>query len=171
MVRSAVLALVLASSLAAGCTTPHGLDREPLASSAEETAAVAAQVEKARAAGEWTLAWNQSVDMGASREALEDVAVQALEADARGADEMFAALLLKWGSLTPASRARVSEASRRAREAKDPVRAAEIEIAAAEDAPQYRAAWRIYAAAEAEDAHEVLEEIREARRKHARRPA
>jgi hypothetical protein len=167
--RAALPGLVVLAAWMAGCTSPRGLEGEPMALSAAERGAVEAQVQKARAEGEWTLAWNQSVDMGASREALEDVALGALAADERAAADMFEALFAKWGGLTPPARQRVDDLVRRAVEAGDPVRAAAIEIAAAEDAPAYQGAWRVYGAAPATSAPDVLERIRDARKKHAGR--
>ncbi|MHC5011680.1 MAG: hypothetical protein ACYTG6_12160 [Planctomycetota bacterium] len=157
-------ALVLSwTLLVASCSSPKGLDETPMSLSPDEAALVEEQVARAREAEEWTAAWNQAVDAGTDRSGLEAIALDALEADDGAAEDMLDALRRKWGGLTPAGRERVTALSRRAMGKKDYERAASIEVFAAEDAPAYAAAWRIYRETPPGDAEAVLEVIRSAR--------
>jgi len=158
--RLAVTALFLAL---AACAGVRGLDEDPLPLSTDERARVGRQVDKALEERRWTTAWNQAVDAGADRARLEGVALAALKDDDGAAEDMFEALLAKWGGLTPDARGRVTELVQQALRDRHWERAVEMELLTAEDAPAYAAAWALYDDAPPNKAEDVLQAITEAR--------
>jgi hypothetical protein len=84
---------------------------------------------------------------------------------------MLAELIGAFHGLSPEARARVGVESKKAVEAGKWTRAAEIELAAAEDAPAYKAAFAVYERTPVGDALAVLEKIERARKKLAPSPA
>ena len=145
------------------CASVRGLDGDPLPLSAAEKARVSKQVDNALETRKWDAAWNQAVDAGADRSRLETVALAALADDDGVAEDMFEALIGKWGGLTPAARGRVSELVEARIDKRDWDRAIELELLTAEDAPTYAAAWALYDRAPPNKAPDVLEAIGEAR--------
>ena len=71
------------------------------------------------------------------------------------------------GGLTPEGRARVKDLTAAAEARGDREEAVRLALDAAEDAPAYAAAWAVYQRTPAREAEDVLDDILEARRKHA----
>ena len=145
------------------CASLRGLDEDPLPLSAAEKARVGTKVDEAVVEREWDAAWNQAVDLGADRSRLEAVALAALADDDGVAQDMFEALIGKWGGLTPAGRGRVKTLVEASIDERDWDRAVEVELLTAEDAPTYAAAWAVYDRAPPQDAVSALAAIGEAR--------
>ena len=95
------LALLLALTLAAGCSGVDSLSADAPKLSDAERDDVRAQVEKAIEQQRFNLAWNQEVQAGADRERLERVAVEALRARSRHAPSMFTELRERHGASAP----------------------------------------------------------------------
>jgi hypothetical protein len=160
--------LLLVLAALAACAGPTALDTEPMTLSPSEAAAVRVRVEEARRAGDFGAAWNQAVELGGERTELETIALDALEANHPSAGDMLKALVGKYERLTPAGRERVTAMSADAVRRGRVRRAVDIEIQAAEDAPTYSGAWRLYREVPPNRAEAVLSAIRDARESHAR---
>lgn len=173
MVRDApfvarLAAVLLLVPLGTGaCSGLQTLDEKPADLSENERTAVRVQVDKAVADGTFGAAWDQEVHAGADRGRLEAIALAALEKHSRHAPDMFAALREKWGALTPAGRARISEWSETAQRNGEWGRALELELVTADDPPAYERAWGVYKRAPSLRATDLLEEIQDARAAHA----
>jgi hypothetical protein len=157
--------------LLAACSSPRALDEAPMDLSPEEGAAVMERVEQGIEQGSFVSAWNQAVDVGAGRETFERIALAALEERDAAAEEMLRAVRDKWGGLTPEGRQRVDRLSAEALRDGTVQRAVQIEILAADDAPAFSGAWRLYREVPQNRAPSVLEAIRDARKEHAEREA
>jgi len=136
-----------------------------------EVSAVRAKVDQAVKEGKFADAWNLEAAAGRDRLRLESIAVASLAADEGPYEKMFAELVGTYRGLSPEARERVGVESRKAIEAERWGRAAEIEIAAAEDAPAYKAAFGVYERTPAGDALDVLERIERARRRPPTAPS
>lgn len=160
-----LLALVLAPL---GCSGVRSLTdaREAAGPPLGETeqAMVRGQVEDALQEKRFAEAWNQEVELGASRERLESIAIAALEDDDGDAADMVAELRAKWGGLSEGARTRVEDLVReRMAEGRFEL-AAELAITAADDAPAYTHAFRVYEQTPARKAADVLRVIQDARK-------
>jgi hypothetical protein len=156
-----------ALALLAACSRIDPIDKPPPSALSEaERGAVRTQVAKAVETRRWKDAWNQEIRAGGDRRALEDVAVKALADDDSSAEDMLDELRRRHGGLSPEGRAAIRQASQDEEARKDWARAAEILVAAAEDAPQYGDAWGVYARTPPNKALDVLDVIQEARREH-----
>jgi hypothetical protein len=159
--------LVLLAALGAACSglDPIG-DKRP-ALPPDERGAVRAQVDRAIEQGVFNAAWNQEIAAGADRQRLERIATSALRARSRHAPSMFDLLRDRWGALGPDARAEVDAIVQEARDTGAWLRAAQAEIAAADDPPEYGKAWEVYRAAPAQIAPGLLEEVTDAREERA----
>ncbi len=169
--RSVIVVLCLALAVVApsvGCSGVASLSTtKSLVTSGDEVAAVRAKVDQAVIAGEYADAWDLEAASGKDRGRLETIALASLAADDGPYEKMFAELIGAFHGLSPEARTRVGAESKRAMEAKKWDRAAEIEIAAAEDAPAYKSAFGVYERTPPSDALSVLERIEKARKRHA----
>lgn len=139
--------------------------------SASEQEAVRAKIDRTLATDgqvAWAAAWDQEVQAGADRTRLARIAVGALQAQDSDAEEMFKALVRKWGALEPAQRGAVSVQVEAAIAKGDWERALELEIVTADDAPAYSRAWALYERAPARQGADLLAEIQAAREAHAK---
>ncbi len=163
------LGLPLVASMLVACSGPASLRtaRGPLVTDASEVAAVHAKVDEAVKAGEYADAWDLEAASGRDRARLEAIALASLAADDGPYEKMFAELVGAFHGLSPEARARVGVESKKAVEAGKWERAAEIEIAAAEDAPAYKAAFAVYERTPSDSALAVLKTIDRARRRLA----
>jgi hypothetical protein len=151
---------------AAGCSGVSSLaTTKPLVTDGGEVAAVHAKSDEAVKGGKYAEAWDLEAAAGQDRGRLESIALASLAADEGPYEKMFGELTKKFHGLSPEARARVGAESRKAMEAKKWGRAADIELAAAEDAPAYKAAFGVYERTPPDDALAVLERIEKARRK------
>jgi hypothetical protein len=158
---------VLLLLLAAACSSVKGPSAAPMPLTPAERARVEAKVSAARGPGigDWEGAWNQAVDAGLGRETLEGIALDALEDDASVAASMLTALRDEYGGLTEPGRRRVDGLTEQAAAKGDYARALEVELVAADDAPTFAGAWRVYEEAPADESATLLEKIRKAREK------
>jgi hypothetical protein len=163
----ALLAALAAAALAA-CSGVSKVKDAPADLSASETSAVRAKAKEAEAKKDWAVAWNHEVEAGASRERLEEIALEALADEDGDAADMLREIRRKWTDLSPAGRARVDALVEQAKGKEEWERAAEIEILAANDAPEFKAAWEVYKSAPPDPALDVLAEIQKARAEHAK---
>lgn len=173
MRRTLVLRLTILIPLVAvgsGCSGISALDGAgdgagdaAPALSPPEQQAVRTQVSRAVEAGRWKIAWNQEVEAGADREALERIALAALQADSRHAGDMLAALRERWGPLSGAGRARVTGWVSEAKADGRWRRALSLELLSADDPPAFARAWALYQGAPVEFAPDLLDDIKGAR--------
>lgn len=165
---SAIATLVLP---AAGCSGVSPLSgSKTLVSEQGEVAAVHAKVDEAVKDGKYADAWDLESAAGQNRGRLESITLASLAADEGPYEKMFVELIKTFHGLSPEARARVGAESKKAMESKKWDRAASIELAAAEDAPAYKAAFGVYERTPPSDALAVLEAIERARRKSATPP-
>ena len=166
--------LLLLVAVGSGCSGISALDATGDAQTAGapglsqgEQAAVRSQVSRAVDAGRWKIAWNQEVEAGADRAALERIALGALHDDSRHAEDMLTALRERWGALSSDGRAQVSgwvvEATAEGRWR----RALGLELLSADDPPAFTRAWALYQGAPVELAPELLDDIQGAREDYA----
>jgi len=158
---------VIAVAACPACSGISGLDAAPGADSAlsaGEQSAVRRQVAQAVEAKRWKIAWNQEIEAGADREALEEIALSALRDDSRHAEDMLDALRGRWGALREPGRARVTTWVSEARAAGLWSRAMTLELLSADDPPTYARAWALYRDAPVELAPDLLEDIKDARK-------
>lgn len=159
----AVLA-ALGTSIA-GCSGVSSLSTsKTLVTDGGEVAAVHAKVDQAVKEGKYADAWDLEAAAGRDRARLESIALASLAADDGPYEKMLTELIGAFHGLTPEARARVGAESKKSMEALKWDRAAEIEIAAAEDAPAYKAAFGVYERTPPSDALSVLERIEKSRR-------
>lgn len=162
------LAVLLALGLASACSQVAQVKDGPSTLSPAEAGAVRAKAHEAEAQKSWKVAWNSEIEAGAARERLEEIALGALADDDGDAAGMLKEIRRKWSGLTPPSEARLRALSADAVKTGKWKRAAEIEIAGAADAPEFRRAWDVYRAAPPEPALDVLDQIQRARADLAR---
>jgi hypothetical protein len=157
-------ACVLALALSA-CTSVSSLDapRRPLDGSEPQT--VRQKSDEATKKKDFAVAWNHEFHAGGDRDRLEAIFLAALEDGSSAATDMMAQLKKAFGGLSAPAQAKVNDVSERA-EKTSWVRAAEIQILAAADAPKFEAAWDVYRRAPPKDALSVLEAIQDARKEH-----
>jgi hypothetical protein len=158
---------VLAALALGGCARVTPIDEAPKGpplAPAERTI-VREQVTKARGAKEWRAAWNQEVAAGADRGTLEMIAVEALEDEADGVEDMFVELRKK-GPLGAEARRRVEGAVQREAGRDRWSQALDMAIVSAEDPPEFRAAWDVYRKAPPDEGPALLERLRKAREEH-----
>lgn len=139
----------------------------PLVSDSGEVSAVHAKVDQAVKEKRFADAWDLEAASGKDRARLETIAIASLAADEGPYEAMLKELIGEFHGLSPQARSRVGAESKKAMEAKNWDRAAEIEIAAAEDAPAYKAAFAVYELTPPTDALSVLTQIDTARRRPA----
>ncbi len=169
--------------LAVGCSSPRGLDQPTLALQPSERGDVEAQARKAMAKGAFVDAWNQAAEADLDRSLLEEIAIGAagrpVEAASDGtaggvgglfgssgaARSMFEALAKRYGGLSKEGRASLDAWTAKLEHDSEWVRAAEVQMMAADDAPAFRAAWDVYRRAPPDEAPAVLEAIGKAREK------
>lgn len=161
------LALLLALTLAAGCSGVDSLSADAPKLSDAERDDVRAQVEKAIEQQRFNLAWNQEVQAGADRERLERVAVEALRARSRHAPSMFTELRERHGGLSADARTKVTLQTDAAKQEGLWSRAVQIELMTADDPPAYAGAWAVYRAAPPDQAPDLLAAITDAKAAHA----
>lgn len=162
--------LLLLAAVGAGCSGISALDTAPDGSSGlsqGEQAAVRSQVSRAVDAGRWKIAWNQEVEAGADRAALERIALGALRDDSRHAEDMLKALRERWGALSAEGRARVNGWVVEAKAEGRWRRALGLELLSADDPPAFTRAWALYQGAPVELAPELLDDIKGAREDYA----
>ncbi|MDJ0976697.1 MAG: hypothetical protein QNJ98_19735 [Planctomycetota bacterium] len=163
-----LLACSLAAALVlAGCSSVRSLTDArdaagpPLGEA--EASLVRGQVETALKEKRFADAWNQEIELGASRERFEAIAIAALEDDDGDAEDMFEQLRAKYGGLSEDARLRVDDLVRERMSEGRFELAAELAITAADDAPTYAHAFRVYEGTPARKAADVLQVIQEAR--------
>lgn len=160
-------ALVLAFAvLLPACTGVSDLGKAPAPFTGAEGAAVRTKVDAAVAAKKFADAWNLEAQAGTDRTRLETIALASLEADEGPYEAMFAQLRTKFGGLSPEARGRVSALTAKELGLKHWTRAVEAELAAADDAPAYAGAWRVYEQTPPDEALAVLDALRKARKDH-----
>jgi hypothetical protein len=156
--------VLLIVPLGAGCSTSiRAVDAPRMTLAPDEREAVSTQAETARKAGEWSDAWNQAVEAGGDRERLEAIAVDALLDDDDDGDDMLAEVRRVWGGFGPAAEQRIDAAIEEAITRGRWSRAIGLAIRTADDAPKYERAWDVYRRAPADEAGDLLEDLREAR--------
>lgn len=166
--RREVAAATWLVTLLVACSSPARLaTTRPLVTDGGEVAAVRAKVDQAVREKKFVEAWDLEAAAGKDRDRLEGVALASLAADEGPYEKMFAELVGAFHGLSPAARSRVGAERTKALEAKKFDRAVDIELAAAEDAPAYKAAFAVYELTPPSDALSVLERIEKARRRHA----
>jgi hypothetical protein len=155
------LSLVLL--LLAGCSGVADLSKPAPSLAGDERAAVARKSDQALKEGKYSDAWELEVHAGGDRARLEAIALVPLKADEGPYEEMFAQLVKKFGGVTPKARTAVDAATNEAEGTGRWKRAADIQIAAADDAPAYKGAWAVYDRTPPSKALEVLDRIHAAR--------
>ena len=152
--------------LAAGCSGVTELSTRTRPLSGGETQAVRTKSDEMVAAKKFADAWDQEVQAGADRGRLEAIALASLEADTGPYEDMVEELRKKHGGLTPAGQAKVKRVAEAAEGKGDWKRACDVLLVTADDAPDYKAAWDLYARATGQNlkhAPDVLERIQKAR--------
>ena len=166
MRRLLPLSTVALLALAAGCSGVRELSSPSRPLSASESQTVRAKSDELKAQKKWTDAWDQEVQAGADRGRLEGIALASLEADDGPFEDMLEQLRKKFGGLTDGGKAKVREIATAAEGKSDWKRAADVWIATADDAPEYKAAFDLYARATGTNvkyAPDVLKRIQNAR--------
>jgi len=159
--------LVIAfASLLPACSGVSDLGKSPAPFAGTEGDVVRKKADAALAEKKYADAWNLEAQAGTDRARLEAIALASLEADEGPFEDMFVQLRTKFGGLSPEGRARVTALATKEVGAKHWARAADAEIAAADDAPTYGGAWRVYEQTPPDEALAVLETIRGARKDH-----
>ena len=177
--RLAILLVLVAALGLPGCSGVSGLDEEQPVLPPSDQARVRSQSERAFEEGAWAVAWDEAVRSAAPQEKLETIAIEAMAprdpvrtpASPGPAASMFDALRAKYGRLTPAARAQVTERSRAYGEANRWTEAVELELVAADDPPEFAGAWTVYAAAPVWKVTALRELIEDAREAHAEKLA
>ena len=121
--------------------------------------------------GQWKSAWDEAVRAGASREQLEQIAIETFApqdpvrtpADPSTAADMFGALRGKYGALTAAARSRIVARRDEYVAAHRWMQALELELGAADDPPKYAGAWKVYEASPPWKSSAIADRIEEAR--------
>lgn len=165
MRRRFALVLVLAPLLPA-CSGVSDLGKAPPPFAGTEGAAVRKKADAALAEKKYADAWNMEAQAGTDRARLESIAIASLEADEGPFDDMLEQLRTKFGGLSPEGRARVTALTAKEVGLKHWTRAADVEIAAADDAPTFSGAWAVYEKTPPDEALGVLEALRDARKDH-----
>ncbi len=170
MRRRMPLVLALCVLLPA-CSGVSDLGKAPDPFTGAEGAAVRKKADEAVAAKKFGDAWNLEAQSGTDRARLERVALASLEADEGPYEGMFEQLRKKFGGLSPEARARVTALSSKEMGLRHWTRAADVEIAAADDPPAFSGAWAVYEKTPPDEALAVLTTIRKAKKAHDTAPA
>ncbi len=165
MRRRFALVIALASLLPA-CSGVSDLGKAPTPFAGTEGDAVRKKADAALAEKKYAEAWNLEAQAGTDRARLEAIALASLEADEGPFEDMLAQLRTKFGGLSPEGRARVTAFTSKELGLAHWARAVDVELAAADDAPAYAGAWRVYEQTPPGEALAVLESLRAARKDH-----
>ena len=164
--RLAPVCALLSLALFTACSGVRELSGSPRSLSGTESQAVRRKSDELRAQKKWAEAWDQEVEAGGDRARLEAITIASLDADEGPFEEMLAQLRKKFGGLTDGGKASATEIATRAEGKNDWKRAADVLLATAEDAPDYKAAFDLYARAtgtNVKHAPAILEKIQAAR--------